>query len=67
VISWASVIFGVIPAVGRCRLSCGDAFISSSILTYSASMHAETWATEALGCHVLSWSAWKSKCRVGYR
>src|SRR6266536_2651581 len=32
----ASVIRGVIPTVGRHRLSCGDAFNSSSILQYSA-------------------------------
>src|SRR6266536_803244 len=36
VINSASVIRGVIPTAGRHRLSCGDAFISSSILTYSA-------------------------------
>src|SRR5256885_14695686 len=36
VISSASVIFGAIPIFGRHRLSCGDAFSSSSILQYSA-------------------------------
>ena len=32
VISSVSVIFGAIPTFGRHRLSCGDAFNSSSIL-----------------------------------
>src|SRR6266487_2591132 len=36
VTSSASVIFGAIPTAGRHRLSCGDAFNSSSILQYSA-------------------------------